>query len=511
MREGASRESVMAPMFAALVSAGAAALTAIAVSTLPGVAAVLAATASAAGAGALLFGNARRVQRSMDAAHAAELADLARERDAASTALTAARALAAEQTRRETDGAKAELASRAEIEEAVEETASLIAHINSSIRAINGEVERLVTTVVNAGSSAQQMSTSIDQVAGSASTLHEVSSTTASTVNEMTASVRLVAESSDSVQGMAEESAAAMVQMDRAIREVSQHVEDAARLTHQVSDGAAQGERAVEETIRGIAEIRTQMLTARRAIEELVTRVGRIGEFLDMIGAINEETNLLSLNAAIIAAQAGEQGKAFAVVASHVKTLAQRTAGSTREIETLISAIQAASSSATQAMFTGMDAVERGVERSKRAGEALVEIRGSADQASERVTEIARASLEQTRNSKHVAEAAQRTSERVQEISRAISEQSRASENLMQAAEGALDQCRQVQRVTAEQRGAALTIRDAVGAIREMAQSIQRSTESHSAASESVSEAVSRILEIAQKKDLAPRVTAKLG
>ncbi len=114
--------------------------------------------------------------------------------------------------------------------------------------------------------------------------------------------------------------------------------------------------------------------------------------------------------------------------------------------------MQTASSSATQAMCAGMEAVERGVERSRRAGESLFEIRGSADQASERVSEIARASLEQTRNSKHVAEAAQRTSARVQQIGRAIAEQSRASENLMQAAEGALDQCRQVQRSTEEQR-----------------------------------------------------------
>ena len=63
---------------------------------------------------------------------------------------------------------------------------------------------------------------------------------------------------------------------------------------------------------------------AREVLEKLVERIGEIGQILNVIGEINDETNLLSLNAAIIAAQAGEQGKAFAVVANHVKTLAKR-------------------------------------------------------------------------------------------------------------------------------------------------------------------------------------------
>jgi methyl-accepting chemotaxis protein len=475
------------------------------VTLLPGTAGVLCAAAACLGAGSLVFALSRAGHQVVAEAHARELEQLVAERDTARAAVASARTRADEHARNEAEIAQAAANSAVEIEEAVEETASLIAHINSSIRAINGEVERLVLSVTAAGASTEQMTHAIDQVGARASALHDMSSATASTVSEMGASVRQVSESADSVQGMAEESAAAMVEMDRAIHEVSQHVEDAARLTLEVSEGAARGERSVEETNRGIAEIRTQMLTARQAIDALVTRVARIGEFLGMIGAINEETNLLSLNAAIIAAQAGEQGKAFAVVANHVKTLAQRTARSTHEIEALIDAIQAASRDATQAMSAGMEAVERGVERSKRAGEALVVIRDSAEQASERVTEISRASLEQTRNSKHVAEAAQRTSERVQEITRAIAEQSRATDNLMQVAEGALEQCRQVQVVTTEQRGSARAIRDAVSAIRSMTQTIQRSTESHSAASESVSEAVTRILEIAQRKREAPR------
>jgi len=316
-------------------------------------------------------------------------------------------------------------------EEAVEETASLLANINTSIRSINAEVESLSRSTEEASSSILEMQSSIDEVARSAASLNESVDASTSSIHEISASIRQVAESADSVQGMAEESAAAMVQMDRAIQEVGDHVREASVLTEQVSQGAEAGSQAVASTIDGIQEIRAQTSQAKAVLERLAERIGEIGEIVNVIGSINDETNLLSLNAAIIAAQAGEQGKAFAVVANHVKILAQRTAGSTKEIEALIGAVQEESSNAVRAMAAGMEAVEAGVQRSRRAGEELDKIRASSRDASSRVSEIARAAGEQARNSKHVAEAAQNTSSMVQQISSAMSEQSRASDAML--------------------------------------------------------------------------------
>jgi methyl-accepting chemotaxis protein len=393
--------------------------------------------------------------------------------------------------------------SRSAIEETVEEAASLLAHMSGSIRGITAEVERLGHSSGEASSSILEMGSAIDEVARNAGALHDAAGASAGAVHELSGSIRQVAESADAVQGMAEESAAAMVEMDRAIQEVTQHVSGASELTQQVSKVAEDGSHAVAATIDGIAEIRRQTLEARNVLERLAGRIAEIGEIVDVIGEINDETNLLSLNAAIIAAQAGEQGKAFAVVANHVKTLAQRTAGSTKEIEALIGAVQQESANAVSAMGAGISAVEAGVERSRRAGGALDEIRERARQASVRVAEIARASQEQSRNSKHVAEAAQRTSAMVQQISEAMSGQSSASENLLRYAESSLDLCGQVQRSIEEQRETTRYIGASISAIHEMIKSIRANTESHSAASESVQEAVSRILEVARKSGSA--------
>ncbi|HET6304028.1 MAG TPA: methyl-accepting chemotaxis protein [Myxococcota bacterium] len=386
-----------------------------------------------------------------------------------------------------------------EQEAAVEESASLLSHIDASIRRINGEVENLAGAAEAVSSAVLEMGSSIDEVARSTGALSESVDASTASVHEMSASIRQVAESGESVQSMAEESAAAMAEMDQAIQEVRDHAQGAAALTQQVAAEGEAGSREVRATIEGIHEIRTLTGDAKHVLERLAQRIAEIGEIVDVISGINEETNLLSLNAAIIAAQAGEQGKAFAVVANHVKTLAQRTASSTKEIAALIHAVQQESGNALQAMQAGTRAVEEGVARSQRAGEALGLIRGSAQEASVRVAEIARATGEQARNSRHVAEAAQTTSAMVQQISSAVSQQSRASESLLQNAEQALDTCRRVHRSTEEQIDSSRFITTSVTSIRDRIHSIRENTRAHETASHAMAAAVERILGVARK------------
>ncbi len=384
-------------------------------------------------------------------------------------------------------------------EEAVEETASLLANINTSIRDIDDRVDRLSRSAEESASSILQMGSSVDEVARSAASLHETVEVSTSAVHEMGASIRQVADGAENVQRMAEETASSTLEMDRTVQQVGEHVREAATLTDQVSRGAERGSEAVAATIEDIEGINARTREATQVLQRLVERIAEIGETLSVIGEINDETNLLSLNAAIIAAQAGEQGRAFLVVANHVKTLAQRTASSTEEIERGIKAVQEESQNAVDAMAAGTSAIAQGVDRSRVAGESLEAIRHSAAEAAQRVSEIARATEEQTRNSNLVARAAQETSSHVQQITVAIGEQSRASEQMLQSSETALEMCRHVHRSTEEQRETGRYINDAINSITEMIRGIQESTARHSVASGSVSEAVQRLLDNAQK------------
>lgn len=380
-------------------------------------------------------------------------------------------------------------------EVAVEETASLQANINASVSAINREVEGLARANEDSASSILELGSAVEQIAGSAAALHETVESSTSSVHEMGVNIRQVANSTDSVQRMAEETAVSITEMDRAIQEVGVHVRGASELTERVSQSAEEGSRAVGATIDGIALIRDLTRDSKIELEGLAERISEIGNITTVIGGISDETNLLSLNAAIIAAQAGEHGKAFAVVADQVKTLARRTTSSTKEIERLIADVQARSEKTMGAMGTGIQAVEEGVKRSRVAGETLEAIRVSARDASGRVAEIARAADEQARNSKHVADAARRTSEHMQQISSAVEEQSKAGDQLLQNATVSLEMCRQMSHATEEQRASGRYITGNTQSITEMIRSIQQSTRSQERASAGVGETFAALID----------------
>jgi methyl-accepting chemotaxis protein len=384
-------------------------------------------------------------------------------------------------------------------EAAVEETAALHTTINASIRAIADEVEQLARANDESASSILELGSAIEQVARSAATLQSTVESSTSSLHQVGDNIKLVAQSSDSVLEVAEETAASVMEMDRSIQEVGVHARGASELTDRVSRSADEGSRAVGATIDGIADIREATQAARGALEGLAERIGEIGEIATVIGAITDETNLLSLNAAIIAAQAGEHGKAFAVVADQVKTLARRTSQSTKEISGLIGAIQEQSGVAVQAMAAGIEAVEQGVSRSRVAGESLEGIRATARDASGRVAEIARAAEEQARNSKQVAEAARRTSEHVQEISRAMTEQSQATEQLLENANTSVQMCRQMSTATEEQKSSARYITSNIEAITELIRSIQASTHAQERACGQAAETVTALLDHARQ------------
>ena len=176
-------------------------------------------------------------------------------------------------------------------------------------------------------------------------------------------------------------------------------------------------------TMRAMQEIVKSNDESFESINRLSRYSARVGEFLSIIQDVVDQTNLLSLNASIIAAQAGERGKAFAVVAEEVRSLARRTSASTKEIEELVRNIQKETAAVQRAVSQGKDKAKEGVKISSRANDALATIDTSAAEASRVVARIADETTEQSVGIQRIADEAEHNLERVRQITLATEHQ----------------------------------------------------------------------------------------
>ena len=172
-----------------------------------------------------------------------------------------------------------------------------------------------------------------------------------------------------------QQASASVLQMAQSINEVSQTAAQSARVAQQSLAAAEKGGEAVHNQISGMNEIRTQIQDTAKRIKRLGESSLEIGEIVELISDITEQTNVLALNAAIQAASAGEAGRGFTVVAEEVQRLAERSGEATKQIEAIVKTIQADTQDAVAAMEKSTVGVVEGTKLSDAAGQALDEIR----------------------------------------------------------------------------------------------------------------------------------------
>jgi twitching motility protein PilJ len=171
-----------------------------------------------------------------------------------------------------------------------------------------------------------------------------------------------------------QQASASVLQMAESINEVSQTATQSARVAQQSLAAAEKGGQVVQNQISGMNEIRTQIQDTSKRIKRLGESSMEIGEIVELISDITEQTNVLALNAAIQAASAGEAGRGFTVVAEEVQRLAERSGEATKQIEAIVKTIQADTQDAVAAMEKSTVGVVEGTKLSDAAGQALTEI-----------------------------------------------------------------------------------------------------------------------------------------
>jgi len=181
---------------------------------------------------------------------------------------------------------------------------------------------------------------------------------------------------------------ASVLTMAESINEVAQNAAQSAKVAQAQLVAAEKGGSAVQDQISGMNDIRSQIQETSKRIKRLGESSLEIGEIVELISDITEQTNVLALNAAIQAASAGEAGRGFSVVAEEVQRLAERSGEATKQIEAIVKTIQADTQDAVAAMEKSTVGVVEGAKLSDAAGQALAEIQQVSRELAELIGSI---------------------------------------------------------------------------------------------------------------------------
>lgn len=250
---------------------------------------------------------------------------------------------------------------------------------------------------------------------------------TASASNQISSSIEEMAAGSEEQNNQISEVASAIEQMSKTIFETTQNASLASETARKAGEIAKDGEAVVSQTLDGMNNIADVVEKSAQTVHTLGINSDKIGEIIQVIDEIADQTNLLALNAAIEAARAGEQGRGFAVVADEVRKLAERTTNATKEIASMIKQIQQDTSGAVESMKIGTEEVHKGKVLSDKADKSLKEILYGSTEVVDMVQQLKTANEEQNI-------AAERISKNIEAISSVVQQSSAGFHQIANAA-----------------------------------------------------------------------------
>ena len=281
--------------------------------------------------------------------------------------------------------------------------------------------------------------------------INKLGDSISSILGEVREAISATASASSQISSSSEEMAAGSQEQSSQISEIASAVEemtktiiDTTKNSAKASDAAANsgkiakdGGIVVGETIQGMNRVARSVKKSAETVQALGKSSNEIGEIIQVIDDIADQTNLLALNAAIEAARAGEQGRGFAVVADEVRKLAERTTKATKEIAGMIKQIQRDTEEAVITMDQGTIEVDKGIVLADKAGISLKQIIDGAQEVVDLSTQVAAASEEQSataeeisKNIESISSVTQQSSAGVQQIARAAEDLNRLTDSL---------------------------------------------------------------------------------
>lgn len=394
----------------------------------------------------------------------------------------------------------------AEIEtEAVADISVSVEELNAAISEIAESVDGLAASVEQTAASSEEIAVSIESIFAVASELSVGVEATGSSIEELSATLKDVAGGAKELAHVSEETITAIEEIISSIKEVERRAKESSSLSGKVTaEASTLGLAAIEKTTKGMDRIKSSFEKTAGVIKKLGGRSEEIGKILTVIDEITEQTTLLALNAAILAAQAGEKGKGFSVVADEIKNLADRTGVSTQEISALIAAVQLEVKTAADTMKEGLKSVEEGITFTTEAGQTVKKMIEGMKQSSDVALSIERVTAEQARSAKHVSESVEKVRGMMGQMEKATMEQSKGISLIIDAAERMKDASLQVKNTTEQQAESSRQISQAIDVISEKSQQIASAINEQKAGSSQIWRSVEKIRDLpAQNRELS--------
>jgi twitching motility protein PilJ len=252
------------------------------------------------------------------------------------------------------------------------------------------------------GAIADSINYAVDALRGLVTTINETAKQVTGSAQDTRKTATQLAEASEVQTGQISRATDAIHSLTQSIDEVATNANESAEVASRSVEVAGRGAQTVRDTILGMDAIREQIQETSKRIKRLGESSQEIGEIVELIDDIADQTNILALNAAMQAAMAGEAGRGFAVVADEVQRLAERSRNATKQIEALVRTIQADTNEAVSSMEASTGGVVEGANLAENAGDALREIENVSNYIAELTRRIADSAQNQSREAGNI-------------------------------------------------------------------------------------------------------------
>lgn len=305
----------------------------------------------------------------------------------------------------------------------------------SSRRIVTGAEDQSAATAASTGL-VREMAQSSEAVARSADQMMQGLRVTRRSVDQMVASMESIATRTGEVAGEVRSSLSTADEIVRSVERVAKRAQEVGRASEGAVDEARRGGNVVDASSRGMNEL-SETIEELVAVHQKLDRSSRsIHRITEVIERIAGQSNLLAINAAIQASQAGMQGEGFAVVAREMQALSESTAGSAKEISQLVEAVEKDIESAAAITDLGARQTHEGRAHASNAARALERIVETSQAASEAMQSIGRDTATQTRVAENMAATFERIGEMVVAVKDETGRHASTSESIRQAMMG---------------------------------------------------------------------------